>query len=265
MLVLMYRIFSVLLVITWIAGDGDKEGRTGNRLYAEEQYARAAEAYQHGLAALSENAPRMLRYGLLNNLGAALLKSGDADAAGDAFSRALASAPERTDVARTSYNAGNAAFAGEDLETALEHYRQSLLADPENEDAKFNYEFVKRRLDQMQQNQPDQGGQQNNQNESEQERNEEDGSQNQQQDQDQDQNQPREDDEEGQGGRQDEQDSEQQRNEEREGQPDAPPSGSQMSEEQAQQILDALRAEEEQLLREVQRPKSRPRQVDKDW
>ena len=62
---------------------------------------------------------------------------------------------------RAAYNAGNTAFTVEDGQRALAFYRRALLADPANDDARFNYEFVKRQLDEQgqqqdQQNQQDQ-------------------------------------------------------------------------------------------------------------
>lgn len=250
------RIFLILLLLPFLAVDGDQEGRRGNKLYEEEQYQLAIEAYHRGLAELSEEAPRKLRYGLLNNLGAALLKSGDAQAAGEAFARALSAAPAPEDVARTSYNSGNTSYAAQDLEKALDHYRKSLLADPSNQDAKFNYEFVKRKL-QEQQQQQQQGNQQGDQEDQQQDQQQgdqeqENGDQNQEQQQDE----PQEGDQ-----QQDASPSE----EEQERQQQEQPSPTELSEEQAQRILQALQNEEEQLLRQVQRPKSRPREVEKDW
>lgn len=253
------RVLAYSLLLVWAASDGDDEGRQGNEFFAQQQYDLAVESYQRGLAALSEEAPRLLRYGLLNNLGAALLKSGDAEAAGEAFARALNAAPAPSDVARTSYNAGNASFAAQNLETALDHYRESLLADPANEDAKFNFEFVKRLLQEQQQQQQEQ---QNDQRSDEQE----DEQQGDQEQEGGEQNEDQQQDEQQYGGSEQEQDdapSEQE--EERQQREQQQPSPQELSEEQAQQILQALQNEEEQLLRQVQRPKSRPRQVEKDW
>lgn len=255
------RIFSILLVLGLFADDGEKEGRRGNELYSEDRFRPAVEAYQRGLASLAEDAPLRLRYGLLNNLGAALLRSGDAETAGETFARALDVAPENVDVARTSYNAGNAAYATSDLETALAHYRKSLLANSHDEAAKFNYEFVKRQIQQQQQEQQDQGGRQNeDQDRQDREQEQQGGDQEQEQ-----QNQGQSQDEQEHGGAQDEQESSSRQDEEGESQAEAEPSGTELSEEQAERILQALQNEEEKLLREVQRPKSRPRQVEKDW
>lgn len=255
----MLRILVFLFLLPLLARDGDKEGRRGNEFYSQQQYQLAIEAYDRGLASLSDEAPRLLRYGLLNNLGAALLQAGDAQAAGEAFARALNEAPAPADVARTSYNAGNASFATEDLESALEHYRHSLLTDPNNEDAKFNYEFVKRRLQQQQeqqQNQQQDGDEQDQDQQGDQQQ--EGGDQNQEQDQ---QEQDQQDD----GSQQEQQESPSEQEEEREQEAQQQPSPEELSDEQAERILEALQNEEEQLLRQVQRPKSRPRQVEKDW
>lgn len=256
-----------LLVTVLIAGagllldDGEKDGRRGNELYEQGSYGPAVEAYRRGLAALDEDASIELRYGLQNNLGAALLKSEDAEAAGEVFLRALAAAPTTADFARTAYNAGNAAYAAEELETSLAYYRQSLLREPDNEDAKFNYEFVKRQLQQEQQQQ--QQDQQQNGDDSQQENQDQNQSQG---DQEQDQ-QPSDRENEQQQDSENEQQQGDQPSEEQpqQSQPQSREAGEKMSDEQAQRILQALQNEEEQLLREVQRKDARPRRVEKDW
>lgn len=266
------RILSILLLVTFLASDGEKDGRRGNELYDQGQFDLAAEAFESGIASLSQNAPALLRYGLLNNLGAALLKAGEAETSGEAFARALESAPGAADIARTSYNAGNASFGANDLETALAHYRRSLIAEPDNEDAKFNYEFVKRQLEQQQEQQQQDGRQDEDQESDEQEQEdgeqEPEGGDEEQQGGDQEQQER----EQGQNG-QDEQDQgggdegrdelEQEESRESEGQPQPAPNA--LSAEEAERILQALQNEEEQLLRQVQRPNSPARQVEKDW
>ena len=252
------RFFILLLLLPFASGDGDDDGRRGNAFYAEGQFDLAVESYERGLAGLSADASPLVRYGLLNNLGSALLRSGDAKAAGEAFARALNSAPAPADVARTAYNAGNAAFAAQELEAALDQYRKSLLADPTNEDAKFNYEFVKRRLQQQQEQQQQQQGDQQNQDQQEQEQED----QEQQGEQEQEEGSQNPEQQEG-GSEQEQEGTPSEQEDQRQGQQE--PSPTDLSEEQAEQILEALQNEEEQLLRQVQRPKSRPRRVEKDW
>ena len=279
-----------------LRGPGAKQdGRRGNDLYREEAYADAAAAYAGGIATLSDDAGPHVRYGLHNNLGAALLKAGNAEPAREAFEQALMEARETgeaTDLARSAYNAGNAAFAAEDLENALAHYRRSLLRNPDNEDARFNYEFVKRQLEQQEQQEQQQQQQQDQEQEEEQDQEQE---QDQQESNDEnsenDQNEPQQDENEentpqDEQNNQDEQNDQDEQNEQNppeeqpgdnEPQPDESPqeqtqepqnlpSGEQpLSEAQAERILEALEQEEGNLLRELQRTPTRPHRVEKDW
>lgn len=245
------------------SADGEDDGRRGNELYANEQYDLAAQAYREGLAALGADASEQLRYALENNLGAALLKAGNAAEAGEAFRRALESAPTVADAARTFYNAGNAAFEAGDLQQAVADFRESLLRDPDNEDAKFNYEFAKRRLQEQQQQQQ----QQQRQGDRDEENQEQNQGGNEQQDQEgerDEQQQDSQDQQQGDENRPGEQNpsEDEQRSGDSESQPADP---TDLSREQAERILQAMENDEQQLLREVQRMDARPRKVEKDW
>lgn len=240
-------------------GDGEKKGRQGNVFYAAGQYEQAAAAYREGLAGDAAALPQALRYGLQHNLGAALHRAGDFDAADKAFAAALAAAASDADVARAAYNAGNNAFNRQDLEGALARYRDALLADPSNVDAKFNYEFVKRQLQQQQQQQNKQGQNDNQQ----QQQNQDQQQQDQQGDQQQDQQGEEQQDDQGQQQQQQDQEGEEEQQQQQQQRPTPDPS--QMSQEQAELILQALQNEEEKLLRQVQQPKTQPRRVEKDW
>lgn len=242
----------MIAVLLFGPGDGKKKGRQGNVLYGQEQYEDAMNAYREGIDAVQDDGPGAVHSGLLNNLGAALYRTGDMEQAGIAFSSAgsMALAPE--DLVRASYNAGNAAFQAEQLEQALEHYRRALLNDPSNADAKFNYEFAKRRLEEQQQQDQQQDQQDENQeNQENQDQQDQEGEQDQENQQEQEQQQNSEDP----GQQQQEQQQEQEQRED----------PTQLSEEEAQRILQALENEEEQLLRQVQKMKTRPRRVEKDW
>jgi len=245
---------AILLVFLLLLSDGDgkKKGRRGNTFYDLEQYEEAVTAYREGLLTLEGNSEAVsgIRYGLQNNVGAALHRMGEVDAAKEAFQHALALTTKDEDFGRTFYNAGNNAFAGQDLEAALDHYRRALLSEPDNMDAKFNYEFVKRRIEQQQQNQQENQDQQN----EEQEQNQSE--QNNQQNRN-DQQEPQ------QSNQQEEQQNEASQENQQQQQP--PPDPNKLSEEQAERILQALQNEEEQLLRQVQRMNTRARRVEKDW
>lgn len=234
------------------APSGKRDGRRGNDLYRQEAYDDAAAAYAGGIAILPDDAQPHLRYGLRNNLGSALLKSGNAESARQTFDQAIAEAGEtgeEIDIARSAYNAGNAAFAAQDLEGALAYYRDSLLRNPDNADARFNYEFVKRRIEEQEQQESGSENSNNDQNEPQQDENESPQQQS------------------GQNEQQDE--NEQPQNEspqEQEQQPQNRQTGEQqLSQAQAERILQALEQEEGNLLREIQRTESRTHRVEKDW
>lgn len=242
-----FAVFLFLVVVPQLvfAQGVRKQGREGNEYFRQDRYGDAQEAYSEGLARLStEREDDKIYYGLQHNLGASLHRQEDYEGAQEAFARALEHAPSEAEVSRVAYNAGNNAFRQQETEAALAHYRRALLANPDNEDAKFNYEFVKRQLQQQQQQQDQNQEQQQDQNEQQEENNQE---QNQEQDQQQQQNNQQD----------------QQQHEQGEQQPQQQPQ--ELSREQTERILQALENEEEELLREVQKVKGRPRRVTKDW
>lgn len=258
----------LLLLLTGGIGDGSKEGRRANALYEQAQYEEAIRLYREGLAQHDFNAPGITHSRLMNNLGAALHKTEDYENAKAAFDRAAAMATEDSDRARAHYNAGNNAFQTQELEAALEHYKNALLNDPSDLNAKFNYEFVKRQMeaqenqDQENQDQENQDQENQDQENQDQENQDQENQDEQQQDQEQqNQDEQQQDQQEQQDQQQQEQD--QQSQDEREAQQEPDPN--KLSPEQAQRILEALENEEEQLLRQIQKMDAPPRKVEKDW
>ncbi len=235
-----------------------KYGRDGNDHLKQEQYDEATSAYQEGLSSYQpSNQSDKIYHGLQNNLGLSLHRQENFEEASLAFDQALASAPNDDAVARAAFNAGNNAFTTQQLERALEFYQTALLSDPNDEDAKFNYEFVRRQLQEQDQEQDsdDNEEQEENQNEEQEDEQENNGDQD-EQNQDQENNQ----------GENSEENNQQQPGEEQQDTGDqnqqqvAP-----LTREQAERILEALENEEEELLREIQRVEARPRRVAKDW
>ena len=283
----------LIVIIALLLGptdDPSKKGRKGNESYRNQQHGEAAQLYLEGINAGTEAKPGILA-GLWNNLGASLFRSGDFEQAKEAFTNAIGFARSNEEVSTFAYNAGNTIYSGtqgggqqgppgalgmppgmgqqgggsgEGLEEALEYYKQALLADPTNEDAKYNYEFVKRQFDEQQQNQQDQNQEnqdqqqnQDQQSDEQQQENQDQQEQNQQdqQEQNQDQQQQNQD-------QQQEQQSEQEQQQQQQQQQADP---TKLSREEAERILQALQNEEQELLRQVMKPQTRPKKVDKDW
>ena len=200
--------------------------RKGNRLFDKERYAQSADAYQHALQ--HDSTSFEARYNLGNtyirqamadttayddpNSSQAKISTGFISQAEGLLQAAAAdslrTADERADA---YYNLGNSQFVQQKLQEALKSYRQSLVLRPDDMEAKYNYALTKKLLEQQQQNQ-----------------------QNQQDNQDQNQ-----DNKDNQGGGEDEK--EQQQPPQPQGQ--KPRSG--MSEEQQQQLLNAIQAQED--------------------
>jgi Ca-activated chloride channel family protein len=140
--------------------------------------------------------------------GAAAYKLKDYSKALESFSQALLS-PNTGLQSKSQYNLGNTLYQRGETQTtddkklidwtnALDHYEQTLKVEPQNKEAKENYEFVKRKIDELKnKKQPEQQPspspsppQKNEQNKQNQQQNQTQRQQNQQQqEQQQDQNQ----------------------------------------------------------------------------
>ena len=131
---------------------GTSDGRRGNDLYAGESFEEAAASFQEGLLAIQDSDNERLRSKYYNNLGSARYRTGEHQSAQEAFVQSAASSDDEFTRSRAAYNAGNNAFRMEDNKLATDFYVQALVADPTSIDAKVNYEFVKRKLEEEERN-----------------------------------------------------------------------------------------------------------------
>lgn len=115
----------------------------------------------------------------LYDLGTALAAQGNLDVAAPLLQKA-----DEGGSRHAAYNSGTAALEQSQVEPAMHWLRQAMLADPEDVDAKHNYELALRLLEEQQQQQDDQGEQQ------EQEEDQEQENQDQQEQQNEDGDQP---------------------------------------------------------------------------
>ena len=205
--------------------------RAGNRKFRGGRFQEAEIDYRK--AALKDSTSLHAQY----NLASALYRQENWQGA----SEALAKVKDRPDLtAAVHYNAGDAALQQKDYRAAVDAFRQALLLDPADLDAKENYIYAKKMLE----NQQNGGGGDNQQNQD----------QNQDQNKDQDQNQDQQNQDQNQ---QDQQDQDQQQDQ----QP-------QISPQQAQQMLRAIQAKEQETQDKVNREKAallKSRQKEKNW
>lgn len=215
-----------------------REVRKGNRLYNKGEYQQSIERY--GRALMLDPASFEATY----NLGNALSKAEMYDKAEQMQNRAAADTLRSdTERAEAYYNLGNTQFRQKKYREALESYKRSLLLNPDDREAKYNYAYTKHLLDDEQKNGGG-GGDQNQQNKDQQNKDQQNqqgqNNQNQQgQDQNKDQGQDNQDQNKDQGqGQPDGKDGEQ-------GEGEGQPRPEDISPQEQEQMLDAIQAQED--------------------
>lgn len=111
------------------AGEAEDLARKGNSAYGKEDFPKAYEYYNKAV----EKAPKTGK--ILFNRGAAYYKLEDFPKAAEDFEEA---AKNPKTASRSNYNAGNAYFKLSDFPKAIESYKKAILADPGDENAKYN-------------------------------------------------------------------------------------------------------------------------------
>ena len=116
--------------------------RKGNRQYAKGNYEESIRRYEQALEAVPG------QFEATYDLGNALYKAERFDKAEQTMRRAAADSL-RTDEERAEafYNLGNAQFKQQKYKEALESYKQSLRLNPSDQEAKYNYAYTKRLID----------------------------------------------------------------------------------------------------------------------
>ena len=217
--------------------------RRGNRSFAKGQWSAADISYRKALMADSTSVAANY------NLASVQYRQEDYQGAAQSLQRIQQTAPSTEHGADYYYNVGDVALQAKDYKTAVEAFMQSLLRNPGDLDAKENFIYAKKMLDNQQQNQ---------------DQNQQDQNQDQQQQQDQDQNKDQQDQQQDQ--QQNQQDQQDQQDQNQEQQPQE--ARGELSPQQAQQILQAMQDQEEQTQDKVKKEKAavfKSRQKEKNW
>ncbi len=215
-----------------------KEVRRGNSDYKKSNYKEAEIHYRK--AALQDSTSFAATYDLANTL----YRQKDYEGAANTLSKLDEQAKDSRYGDRYYFNKGNVSLQKQDYKTAVEDFRQALLRDPSDMDAKESYIYAKKKLE----NQQNGGGGQNDQNDQQDQQNQD--NKDNQQDQDQ-QNQNQQQDQQNDERQQDQQGGQQQ-----------------ISKSQAQQMLKAIQAQEKETQEKVEKAKAekaKTRQKDKNW
>ena len=220
-----------------------REVRKGNREFKKENYREADIEYRKAL--VKDSLSMAANYNLANNL----FRQNDMEQSAKVLDRIKEVAPTSEYAADYYYNAGDVAIAKKDWQAAVDALKQSLLRNPGDLDAKENYIYAKKMLENQQQQQQNQDNQnQDNQNQDNQNQDNQN-NQNQDQDQDNKKNNDQQNDQ--------NQDQQQQQGQ----QPKITPQA-------AQQMLQAIQAKEKETQEKVNKEKAKAlnsRQKEKNW
>jgi tetratricopeptide (TPR) repeat protein len=239
---ILLSIVNLLFSISAFAQGGYKQVSEGNKLFAEEKYDEANNKYRDALIENPESP--ILHY----NLGDVQYKKSNYEEALKSYEKALSS----DDIllqSKSYYNMGNTLYRLGQLPESILAYKKALELNPDDEDAKYNLEYVRAKLKDMAQKQPQQNQQQQQQDQQNQEQNQNSSEQEQEQEQNESEH----------NQNQGEEEQQQQAEEQEAGQP------KEISKEDAERILDALQNEEQELLQKQKaRKQGRPFRG-KDW
>lgn len=234
----MNRFFSIVLCVLLsgasLFGQEDKKDvRRGNKDYRKSNFKEAEIDYRKAL--LKDSTSFAATYDLAN----ALYSQKDYEGAANTLEKLSKSAPESQYADRYYFNKGNVSLQKKDYKTAVDDFKQALLRDAGDLQAKESYIYAKKMLENQ-----DNGG------EGEPSQDKQDQNGDDQQNQDQQQNQQPSD------GQQDKQEGEGQAQQQ------------EISAQQAQQILKAIQAKEKETQEKVEKAKAqneKSRQKDKNW
>lgn len=231
--------------------------RAGNRKFRKDNWKEADISYRKAL--VKDSTSVAANYNLANTL----YRQENYEEAEKLMKKIGDNASASANAADYWYNTGDIAIAKKDWQGAVNAFKEALLKNPSDMDAKENYIYAKKMLENQQkngggngdgQNNQDQNNQNQNQNQNGQDQNKggknKDQDQNQNQDQDQDQNQNQNNGQ-GNGNQQ-------------------PPQGQEgkISPQQAQQMLRAIQAKEKETQDKVNKEKAdalKSRQKEKNW
>lgn len=241
----MYKRLSILLLLLFAAAGAEAQRmperslvRKGTRQYNKGEYETAIQRYEEALKA----APG--QFEATYDLGNALYKAERFDRAEQTMQQAAADTL-RNDAERAEafYNLGNAQFKQKKYQEALESYKQSLRLNPSDMEAKYNYAYTKRLLDQNK----DGGGGGNDPNKNQDQDKNQNKDQNQQgQNQNQNGDQQKQNPDNGQKGQDQSQNQPQDPNRPGEQKPgEGKPTPSGISPQEQEQMLDAIQAQED--------------------
>jgi tetratricopeptide (TPR) repeat protein len=174
------------------------------------------------------------------NLGDAIYKQGRYEEALEEFKNSLSLAETDEHKAQIFHNIGNTFLKSQKLQESIGAYREALKLNPNDLETKYNLSYALKQMQNQQNNQQNQD----------------------QQEQNQDQNQDQQDQNQEQENKEQEDKKEEQQNQDQQQKPEPK---DEISKDEAQRILDALKNNEAELQKKMREQKTKKSNVEKDW
>ena len=229
--------------------------RKGNRDFRKEDYREADIDYRKAL--VKDSTSVVANYNLANTL----YRQGDMEQAKKMLDRVKESASATESAADYYFNLGDVSIGLQDWQGAVDALERSLLRNPGDLQAKENYIYAKKKLQEQQQNQ-DQNQDQNDQNQNGQNKNDQNDEKKEQKDDKKDDKKDEQDNQDNQQDDPQDQNKDQQKQQQPQGEPPK------ITPQAAQQMLQAIQAKEKETQDKVNKEKAealKGRQKDKNW
>jgi Ca-activated chloride channel homolog len=217
--------------------------KKGNTLYEQKKYDEAQKSYIDALKRDPNN------YATLFNLGNTLYQKKQYDTSRMVMAMTRDKVLNKPGKSALNYNIGNTYMAERKWSDAIDAYKKTLRDNPQDADAKYNLAYAKEML--KKEPQKSGGGKDKEKNQDK-----KDGKDKQDQ-----QNDPNKKDDNNKSQGNDQKDKQQQDQKEQQGQSQP----SKLSQQQAEQLLNALQQEEKKLQDKLKKEKGVPVKLDKDW
>jgi len=257
-ILLKYLFFSFIFLIgiSLFSQNEKKLIREGNNLFEEDNFSEAEIEYRKSLS------EKPGYYKGTFNLGDAMYKQENYEESGKMFNEVAEISDDNNIKASAYYNQGNSFLSENKFKESIEAYKKSLRLKPEDIDAKYNLEYARKKLNEQQQQNQDQNKDQNK--DKDQDKKDQDKKDQDKKDQDKDNNEQDKKDQDKKDQDKKDQNKDGDQNKDQQQQP--PPQ--QISKQDAQRMLDALKNDEKTTLQKLQKQKAKAAKSSKteiDW
>lgn len=153
-----YKLFAfIMTLVPFVNISAQKEARNvkeGNKQYVAQKFTEAQKFYEQGIADNSDS------YSANFNLGNSLFRQKKYKEALEQYQKAATLTKEKKEIASAFHNVGNALMEEKNYEKSVEAYKNSLKANPKDDDTRYNLAVAQYLMKKQQEQQKQQQQQQ---------------------------------------------------------------------------------------------------------